>query len=97
MSTADHDPTTSSTDRKPEPAAPLVPPAIPAEGPYIIREADSTYVMYLDGQLVGVAHSQHEAETTLAELIDAIAFETRVMTADMQAEAAALRLEREAA
>jgi hypothetical protein len=94
MSTADHDPTTSLTDRNPHHlAAPLTPPAIPAEGPHIITEADDTHLMYLDGFLIGVAHTYEDAQATLAEAIDEIALQTRATTADMAAEAAALRLE----
>jgi hypothetical protein len=67
--------------------------SIPAEGPHIVTEAADTHAMYLDGQLVGVAHTRDDAEATLQELIDEIAWQTRVETADIAAERAALLLE----
>ena len=83
--------------RRKQPAAPILPPAIPAEGKHIVYERETgDFAMYLDAQLIGFARTHLEAETTLAELIDAIAFETRVMTADMQADAAEMRRERQA-
>ena len=72
---------------------PLVPPAIPAEGPHIISEATDTHLMYLDGFLIGVAHTYADAQASLNEAMDEIALQTRTATADMQAEMAAFRLE----
>jgi hypothetical protein len=79
-------------------AAPLLPPAIPAEGKHIIYDRETRdYAMYLDAQLIGFARTHHEAETSLDELVDEIQRHTRATTADMAAEAAELRREREAA
>jgi hypothetical protein len=66
---------------------------IPAEGPYIITEANDTHAMYLDGQLVGLARTHPDAEVTLQELINEITWQTKVETADIEAERAALLLE----
>jgi hypothetical protein len=73
-------------------------PPIPAEGKHIAYDPETKdYGMYLDAQLIGFARTHHEAEVTLDELVNEIQRHTRVTTADMEAEAAALRLEAEAA
>jgi hypothetical protein len=91
-------PCKSRKRRRQQHTASLVPPTIPAEGTYIEYDPDTgDYAMYLDAQFIGFARTYHDAEITLQDLIDEIAFQTRVMTADMQAEAAEMRLEREAA
>lgn len=67
--------------------APKALPVIPAEGKYIAYDSQTKdYVMYLDGQLVGCARTQIEAETTLDTLVDEIIRHTRATTADMAAE-----------
>ncbi len=69
---------------------PIKPSTIPAEGPYVITEAAGTHAMYLDGQLIGVARTRDEAHATLAELIDEIAWQTKVTTADIAADRTAV-------
>jgi hypothetical protein len=69
---------------------PIKPSTIPPEGPYVITEANDSHAMYLDGQLIGVARTRDEAHATLAELMDEIARETLVTTADIAAERAAV-------
>lgn len=69
--------------------APLTPPAIPAEGKYIVYDRETgDYAMYLDAQFIGYARTYHDAEVTLDDLVDEIARHTRVTTADMAAETA---------
>jgi hypothetical protein len=78
--------------RRQQLAAPLLPPAIPAEGKHIVYERETgDYAMYLDAQLIGFARTHLEAETSLDELVDEIQRHTRATTADMEAEADALR------
>lgn len=80
--------------RRKQPAAPLVPPAIPAEGRYIEYDRETgDYAMYLDAQFIGYARTYHDAEITLDDLVDEIARHTRATTADMEAEAEELRRE----
>lgn len=84
--------------RRQQRTTPILPPALPAEGKHIAYDPETKdYAMYLDAQLIGFARTHHEAETSLDELVDEILRHTRVTTADMEAEAAALRLEAEAA
>lgn len=69
--------------------APKTLPAIPAEGKYVIRNEETRdFSMYLDGQLVGCARTETEADATLDQLVDEIARHTRITTADMAAERA---------
>jgi hypothetical protein len=72
---------------------PIKPSTIPPEGPHVITEAANAHAMYLDGQLIGVARTRDEAYATLAELMDEIARETRIVSADIEAEHAAVLLE----
>ena len=72
----------------------LIPPAIPAEGKHIVFDPTTQdYVLYVDGRLVGSARTEQEAEAILDEMIAEIARHTQIETADMAAEAAALREE----
>jgi hypothetical protein len=87
-----HNPSTKKTIGHPL-IAPLDYMTIPPEGPYVITEAADTHAMYLDGQLVGVARTKDEAHATLAELMDEIARETRIVSADIAADRAALLVE----
>jgi hypothetical protein len=69
-------------------------PPIPAEGKYIRYDPETQdYAMYLDAQFIGFARTQHEAEVSLDELLLSILEQTRIDTADMAADNAALRVE----
>jgi hypothetical protein len=72
---------------------PIQPATIPPEGPYVITEAANAHAMEGDGQLIGVARTRDEAHTTLDELMDEIAQQTRIVTADIAADRAAVLLE----
>lgn len=68
----------------------LVRSTVPPEGPHVITEAANAHAMYLDGQLIGVARTFHEAQVTLGELMDEIAQQTAIVSADIAADRAAL-------
>jgi hypothetical protein len=65
-------------------------PAIPREGPYIVKEASTFQAMYLDGLLVGFARTEGEAGLTLRELIAEMQRMEDVASADIEADAALL-------
>lgn len=71
-------------------------PIIPAEGKHVVYDPETRdYMLYLDGQFVGAARTETEANVTLDTLVDEIARHTRATTADMEADAAEMRQEAE--